>query len=349
MAVNVTGIGSLPHQDITAGLELIRRYMGDWPHWPQFPALGWQEEFVPQYVSPLMELGLVEKRGTKLVFATDNEDFALKLADFYELYLAAQAGDRGALTRFGLSATSAAGLYALVAALKAGDWPARGVKGQLSGPITIGFQLLQPDGRAAYYDAQLRDVILKACEMGARWQTRFLLEETGLPTIVSVDDPGIYALGLSTHITLTREGIKEDLTVVMQAIKEEGGRTGLHCCAGTDWSMVMECPLDLLFFDAYEFLTSLLVHAPALQGYLQRGGEVAWGLVPTSPRIEQETAESLAERWQSVLTELAQRGIERELVVSRSWLTPSCGTGTLSVEAATRVYHITAELAEKIF
>lgn len=349
MAVKVTGIGSLPHQEIEAGLALIQKYMGDWPHWPQFPARGWQEEFVPQYVSPLIQLGLVEKRGTKLVFATDGEDFALRLADFYELYLAAQEGESRALAAFALPEASASGLYALVRSIQAGDWSAQGVKGQLSGPITIGFQLLQPDGRAAYYDEQLRDVILKACEMGARWQTRFLREETGLPVIVSVDDPGIYALGLSTHITLTREGIKEDLTTVMTAIKAEGGRTGLHCCAGTDWSMVMECPLDILFFDAYEYLTSLLVHIPALQAYFQRGGEVAWGLVPTSPRIETETAESLLARWQEVLAALEQRGLARELVLPRSWLTPSCGTGTLSVAAAEKVYHITAELAEEIF
>ncbi len=107
---------------------------------------------------------------------------------------------------------------------------------------------------------------------------------------------------------------------------------------------MLELPLQVVSFDAYSYLTSLLVYAEAVQAFLERGGILAWGIVPTSGKIMEEQAASLKRRLEEGMKALIKRGVREELVRARCLFTPSCGTGALTVEQAERVYRLTAEL-----
>ena len=56
---------------------------------------------------------------------------------------------------------------------------------------------------------------------------------------------------------------------------------GIHCCGNTDWSLLLNAPIDILSFDSYGYFESLRLYDRALAQYLARGGWLAWGLVPT--------------------------------------------------------------------
>jgi hypothetical protein len=97
-------------------------------------------------------------------------------------------------------------------------------------------------------------------------------------------------------------------------------------------------------FDAYGFLDKIFLYAEGLEGFLSRGGILAWGIVPTTDTERKETAEDLVIRIDSAFNRLASLGIDRNLVFSRSLITPSCGMGLSEID--TSVHRL--ELASKV-
>ncbi len=341
----VTGVGSLPYREADLALSVIRDNVPQIPHWPQLPLAGADEGFSVQYLQALIKLGLV-KADDKLYFDQDSPNWLERVTEFYTLYLAALEGDDQ--EKFAFPPEAARGFYAFVQDLKErGTRQALYLKGQLSGPLTVGFQLTGPDKRACYYDPQLRDILVKNLALHAIWQVR-TLKQFGLPVIMIVDDPGLYAYGLSTHVTLSREEIIADLNAVYSGIQAQGAAAGAHVCAGMDWTVLFDTQVEIVNFDAYEYFDSMKVYANRLKDFLERGGVLSWGIVPTSQKILDETPESLLSRLDGYLDELAERGVPRSLVLQQSLFTPSCGTGTLSPELALRIYQTLGDMRERL-
>ncbi len=343
---HTTAIGSLPFLNVEDGHQLIRDHLHI-PHWPQLPKLGAGEGFINQFVRPLVQLGLIcTPEGKSPYFATDRDDFIDLLTDFYSLYLSAMEGEQEALDKFGFQEDSAVGFYSFIDKIKSGYYgqPAI-IKGQVSGPITLGLQITDVNRRSSYYNEQLRDVLTKALALHAKWQAGKLMS-LGAQALLFIDDPGLYSLGLSTHITLTKEGISQDLTQVIDAIKSRGALVGSHTCASTDWSMLFELDLNVVNFDSYEYFSSLGVQSEETKKYLDKGGILAFGIIPTSPDIFKHTGESLVDLLEQQLDILANKGIDKELLLKQTIITPSCGTGTLNEDMAKRIYLLTQEVSQ---
>ena len=220
-------------------------------------------------------------------------------------------------------------------------------KCQLSGPVTVGFQVTDPKGAPAFYNPTLREILVKTLAAQARWQAS-RLKTLGLPVLLFIDDPGLYSYGSSSAVGLGRTEIQEALKEMIEAIRAEDCFTGVHCCAGTDWSLLFDLPLDLVSFDAYEYFPSLQVYAPSLDGFLERGGALAWGIVPTSQKAWQEDSSSLQRLLEEKMKTLVRQGVNESRLRSQFIISPTCGTGTLDAALAEQVYRLTAELAERL-
>ncbi len=340
-----TGIGSLPYTNPEQALDLVAAYLPDMPHWPQLPGLGPQEGFVLQFLHPLLETGLLERNKDKVCFATGAPDWPERMAAFYALYLAAEEGDREALERFAILREAASGFYAFLERAPAG--PAGFVKGQVVGPLTAAFQLTDAGGRPAYYDEQLRDLVVKNLALQGRWQAQ-TLGGSGARVLVFVDEPGVSVYGQSTYITVTRGMIVEDLEAVVAGIRMAGAKSGIHSCAAVDWSILMDTGAEVLSLDAYWYFDSLLPYRAELNAFLARGGVVAWGIVPTSEQVETETVESLSARLEGFWKELSSRGISAERLRRQCLITPSCGAATLTEALAEKIYRLTAGVSEAL-
>jgi len=67
----------------------------------------------------------------------------------------------------------------------------------------------------------------------------------------------------------------------------------------------------------------VIIHYPSLKEFLDRGGIIAWGIVPTyTELLEQETIDSLIERLESFWEGLSQKGVDRERLLRQSLLAP---------------------------
>jgi len=343
-----TTIGSLPHTDVALGTCLMFESTPEIPSWVQFPRRVFYENMMVQFTEGMP--GLVEGEE-KVYFDTAAPDYVDELTDFYARYLAVtEGGDAKALDSFGLSSRYAAGFGEFVARLP--ERPTRPVmlKGQVTGPFTLGTNLLDQDRRCSYYDDQLRDVIVKTVALRALWQID-RLSAFGPRVMVFLDEPSLLGFGSQTFITVSREDVIGDIDEVVAAIHDRGALAGVHCEANTDWSLLMESDLDILDFDAYDHMQAMTLYPAELHVFLERGGSLGWGIVPTLDReaAATETIPSLLARFDEGLGRLVHKGFDRELLLRRALITPSCGAGGVLTEPlAERVLGLLRELSIRL-
>ncbi len=343
-----TGIGSLPYLFPEEALALVFTALPDIPNWPQLPQQGKQEHFVHQFLQPLVDCGMLTTKGDRWVFNTSRENNAECMTDFYTTCLPAEEGNGECLQTFLPSPEAATGFHAFLARAQSGGLKkARYVKGQIVGPLTVALELKDQLGRPAYYQGDLRDIIVRTLALSARCQAA-ALSGFGCIPIIFVDDPAIRAYGSRLHLALSREMIIEDLNIIFSAIQSEKALAGIHSCEAVDWSLLMESQVQILSLDAYRFGASLIPYAPEVQHFLERGGVIAWGIVPTLDDPFCESVESLLMRLNALWNDLFSKGLDRKTLLRKSMITPACGTGLLTKDRARRIYRLTNELSQHL-
>jgi hypothetical protein len=181
------------------------------------------------------------------------------------------------------------------------------------------------------------------------WQAE-QFRQVGKAPILFFDEPFLSGFG-SAYLPISREEVIDILTQALEAARgaASGPLTlGVHCCGNTDWALLLSTPIDILSFDSYGYFDSLRLYAPALAAFLDRGGWLAWGLVPTlDPEdLKKETVDGLWQRFQQQVTRLAADLNRRPReILSQALLTPACGTGYLSPAAARGVFTSLAALS----
>ena len=336
-----TGIGSLPHPDPYDALRLILSTFPTIPFWPQLSRRDFRENMYAQFSEDLV--GVKIDLPHEWMGAVIDDDTLAGVEHFYTRYLENDP------RLFAVGRDYAAGLYALRdqrATLRDAKW----IKGQVTGPISFGLKVVDQNLRPMLYDDTLRDVLVKHLARKAQWQEKFLadigaIRESPLPTIIFVDEPSLALIGASV-VALNRDEVVRDLEEVFSALS---GLKGTHCCGNTDWSLLLETSVDVISFDAYNYAENLALFADHVKRFLNRGGALAWGIVPTvEEQIAAETEESLVARLDAAIGLLVKKGIDRDLLYERALITPACGLGTISVNAAERAFALTRGVSERM-
>jgi len=332
-----TGIGSFPHLDEKEVFRLIFQNFPEIPFWPQLPKRSFLEGMVVQYSEGFPSLRWSEKE--QRVWVDTSHGFEKEIEKFYQRLEADE------LEPFRITEDFAGGLRILEDLIsKAHRKEIKYIKGQISGPITFGLALTDLEGKSIFYDPTLRDILIKHLSMKARWmEKRFNDLFPGIPTIIFFDEPSLSSFG-SAFSGLNREDVVHSLNECFEAVK---GFRGVHCCGNTDWSVLLSTNLNILSFDAYGYLETLSLYPKELKAFLERGGILAWGIVPTNEAILKEDAESLVKRFREGIETLNKKGMDPALL-QRAIITPSCGTASLPVPLAERVCELTAEVSKRL-
>ncbi len=323
-----TVVGSFPHIDARPLCETLVGML-DIPAWPQLPRRSFLENMYVQFSAPLPCIHLDPAAG-KIHFDTTG-DLSEALIPFYERYLAED------IDAFALPPEYAAGFNTMLEVLR--DRPGEWVKGQVTGPISFGLTVTDQDLRASLYHEALLDVIVKNLAMNARWQVREL-RKVRPNVMLSVDEPYLASFG-SAFVSLEREDVIRMLEEIFAAIHQEGALAAIHCCANTDWSLLLATNVDVLNPDAYGYMQQLTLYPEEIDAFLERGGLFAWGIVPNNEEIEQATPESLVsilhQGMEAILDKAHARGLRHMgKLTTNGLITPSCGLGSATVEISDR-------------
>lgn len=339
-----TAIGSFPYSDADKALDLIFASIPDAPVWPQLPRLGLTEQMEIQY-SEGMPRATIEQGRDKLYFDTSG-DYSEEFAAFYETYMAAmEEGDAAAFERLAITPAYSKGIYAMEARLKARGAKLPFVKVHTTGPCSFTLTTTDENKRALYYNEEFRDVAAKGLALKSRWQIRKFAPYAER-IICFIDEPILSAFGSSTYIGVKRDDVVALVAEAVDAVHAENAVAGVHCCGNTDWSILIDAGVDMVNFDAYGYGETITLYPAPVKSFIERGGTLAFGIVPTADIVNNETADSLAERYVKLVDAIAAAtGLDKKAVYRQTALTPSCGTGSLPVETAEKVFAVLPAVA----
>ena len=339
-------VGSLPLDDHEEAADWVFHHTPQIPLWiqlPRNPSEGMVRQFMPGLPGYRAENG-------STALETDSEGFEQELVEFYEEYLAVQSGDVPAdQSRFALHSDVARGFFVLNHRLEQIPTPPFAIKGQITGPFTFATGIQDAEKRAIFYNDQLRDAAVKLLAMKAGWQAGQLARHLR-PVIMFIDEPALAGFGSSEYISISPEDVQQCLAEVIGPIKAAGGMAGVHVCANTEWSLVLDSGADILSFDAYGYFDKLILYEDALKRFIDSGGILSWGIVPTLQveALRRETVETLHLKYREQVQQLEKMGINPRQLLRQTLISTSCGAGSLNRENAARVLEMTSQLSERI-
>jgi len=335
-----TAIGSFPHRSAAEACDLVLANFPEIPIWPQLPGISLLEQMEIQYSEGLPCL-VIDREKERMYFDTSTDPTAA-LESFYGNYLS------GAVSTFAITPDYSRGIHEMAQRLAQADRSGmKYFKMHVTGPVSFGLTIVDENKRAIYYNELFRDAIVKGLAMKARWQMQ-LFKPLVEKRICFIDEPILSAFGSSTYLSLKREDVVGHIRELAEAIQGEGGLAGIHCCGNTEWTIPMDAGVDIINFDAYAFGESIGLYPVQVKTFLEKGGVIAWGIVPTSEHIDSETTDSLAARFSALLDSLSRKGIDRDLLWRQALVTPSCGTGSVPLQRSVRVCQQTKQLSERL-
>jgi len=331
--------GSLPHTDPAVACRLASDAL-DIPTWPQLPRRSFLENMYVQYSERFP--GVVVNGSRIYVDRAQDLDPALE-----ELYIAYLMND---LEYAAISADHAAGLHSFleldIDQLRPSK-PGRDrhglVKGQVTGPVSWGLTVVDQNRKPVLYDDVLAEAVANHLRLKATWMEQEL-SKVSSQTLIFMDEPYMSSFG-SAFFSLNREQVVALLEEVFAGIE---GLKGVHCCGNTDWSLLLSTSVDILNVDAYSYAEALALYPDDVGAFLERGGTIAWGIVPSSDQALDETVGSLVDRFHQALGLLTAKGLHQDDLLASALIMPSCGCGSLAVETADRVLELTVGVAEAL-
>ena len=338
-------IGSLPMESHEEATKLVLDHTPDIPLWVQLP--GFKEEgMINQFLPGLPGFS---NDTDKNLLDTSKPEFDQEVLEFFEEYLSLSETntDLGS-SRFALSGSRAKGFLEFLKQIDAQDYSFKALKGQVTGPITFGTAVKDEQDRDIFYNDQLRDIAIKKLALNARWQASEFSKRGAVP-IIFLDEPALAGFGTSAYITITKEDVTQSIDEIVQEIHAQDGLAGVHVCANTQWDMLLESKIDIISFDAFSYFDRFILYPELIKAYFDKGKILAWGIVPTdkAQTIAAQTTKGLIQMLNDQMDELSDKtGINKKNIIAQSFITPSCGTGSLDLDSAKKVLKLTKEVSE---
>lgn len=209
----------------------------------------------------------------------------------------------------------------------------------LAGPVTQGLALM---------DAGMdRPEALGFARTAVEHRGRRLLDLAAralpaAPVLLFLSEPG---LANSMHPSFPLEpGEIEGLVTDVVAPLSERAMVGVTVEGRADWSMLLGTGISLLGAPVTAHLESA---AAELARFLEGGGFIAWGAVPTDEPLG-ASAERLWRRLSALWGELVSVGLDPLLLRDRSIITASSGLAGFGVSQAERVIGLAQDLADRV-
>jgi len=344
-----TAVGSLPYNNPKEALNLIFSNIGNFPVWPQLSHVNQKEDMLAQFTQNIPGI-VFDEEDNRWYMDQNEENFYEQLEEFYLDYESI-INDKNfeLLDKYAISGEFSSPIPLFFEKIK--EVKPVAIKGQITGPFTWGTSLVDREKKCAFYDETLREIIIKGLTLKALWQVvKFKEYSPNSIPVIFLDEPSMSQYGASTFITITKEDITSSISEIATVLKDNGALVGIHCCGKTDWSLITSSNVDILNFDALNFAESLSLYSRELEKFMQNGGYIAWGMVPTLDEdvLKVANIDFLMDKFQTALAYLTNKGIDEKLILDSSFITPTCGAGSLSIELAVKALNLTSELSRAI-
>ncbi len=314
-----TAMAVMPHKDVERALEqALSLHI---PFWPQLPLYSYYEDMYVQASEHFPGI-LLDMENKTLRFSIDK--FMVELEEAMAHFEDPEYFD---------ISTQYSVVYHRFLQLDLSDRPA--IRGQLEGPISFGFNVVDQDDRPILFNDTVRPFMLEFMAKRINIQLQ-RLKEKNPNAFMFVDEPGLQFL-FSAMSGYNDVAAHKDMEFFFDMIDRP---RGIHLCGNPDWDFLLSLDLDILSLDVYSNGEVFVNYSSAIEKFLDRGGVLVWGMVPTNfEPFERENLDSLIKRLEEIWLALDKQGIDLGFLISRSLLSPATcclvnPDGTRTVEAA---------------
>lgn len=348
LKLQALAIGSLPHNDLTKAMNVVKKDFPQIPFFPQLKNINKNEDMIIQFLEGLPSF--LPSKLENFTIDSDSEEFFEDLETFFTDYEKITSENNAEiLEHYGISKDFSSSFEEFENIIK--TTKPQFAKGQIVGPFTLATTLQDNNGKAVIYDETLKDIIVKLLSLKALWQIKRIKRANPDTTpIIFMDEPSISQLGTSAYMTISEAEVFQMLKEISDIIKANGGISAIHCCGKCDWSIPMKAKIELLNPDAYTFAENFSIYYKMIENHLLSGGKIAWGLIPTLDvdALKGTTLKNLIEKFEQAVKYLTNKRIDEKLIIDNSLITSSCGAGSLSIENAERAMDLVSELSKEL-
>lgn len=298
-----TAMAILPHDEVEAALNLALSL--DIPFWPQLPHVSYYEDMYVQ----------AAEHFPGIILLPEQNSIRFDTGRFYE-ELPEMLAHWDDLSYFDISETYSV-VYHRFLSLDLSSYPA--IRGQLEGPISFGLKILDENDRPLIFNDEVRQVLMDF--MARRAQSQLVHLKSRHPgAFMFIDEPGLQFV-FSSMSGYTDTKAKEDLDRFFSQIDRP---RGIHLCGNPDWQFLLQRDLDILSMDIYTNAEVFRCYGKDIKRFLDRGGVLSWGLVPTGfEAFNRESRDHLISLLEEVWQTLGDAGIPLEQILNQSLLGPA--------------------------
>ena len=298
-----TAMAVMPHTDVERALEVALSL--DVPFWPQLPNYSYYEDMYVQAAEHFPGILLdMENRTLKFSLEKFIDELEETMAHFEEPQY------------FDISETYSV-VYHRFLSLELAGRPA--IRGQLEGPISFGFNIMDQDERPILFDDTVRPFMLEFLARRINIQLE-RLKKLNQNAFMFIDEPGLQFL-FSAMSGYGDVKAKEDLDLFFSMVDRP---RGIHLCGNPDWDFLLGLDLDILSMDIYTNAEIFSSYASSIKRFIEKGGVLVWGIVPTGTEFfEKEGHDSLIAQMENVWQTLGKKGIDIEYMLTQSQLSPA--------------------------
>ena len=325
-----TAMAVMPHKDVDRALDFALSL--DIPFWPQLPLYSYYEDMYVQASEHFPGILLdMENRTLRFSMEKFMMEFEETMSHFDEPEY------------FDISDTYSV-VYRRFLDFDLSDRPA--IRGQLEGPISFGFNVVDQDDRPILFDDTVRPFMLEFMAKRVNVQLH-QLKKRNPNAFMFVDEPGLQFL-FSAMAGYGDQAARGDMETFFSMIERP---RGVHLCGNPDWDFLLRQDLDILSLDIYTNAEVFSSYGASIRNFLDRGGVLAWGIVPTNfEPFEKEGIHSLEARLEEVWGILQKKGIDRDFLLSRSLLSPAtcCLINPDGVKTVEQAFRMINQFSERL-
>ncbi|MFO7972720.1 MAG: hypothetical protein R6U40_13360 [Desulfobacterales bacterium] len=328
--LQTTAMAVMPHKDVDRALKLALTM--DIPFWPQLPHVSYTEDMYVQAAEHFPGI-LLDMQNRTLRFSMEKFiiEFEETMAHFDEPEY------------FDISKEYSV-VYHRFLEMDLSDRPA--IRGQLEGPMSFGLNVLDQDKKPILFDDTIRPFMFEFMSRRINVQLE-RLKKMNSNAFMFVDEPGLQFLfsALSGYDSTKAKNEMEQFFAMTQRPR------GVHLCGNPDWDFLLGLDLDILSLDIYQNGEVFSSYSESIKRFLDRGGVIAWGIVPTNfEPFEIENINTLEARLTEVWNLLADKGIDSKFLISRSLISPAtcCLVNPDGDKTVDKAFGVVKELSRRL-
>lgn len=325
-----TAMAVMPHTDVDRALRASLSL--DVPFWPQLPLYSYYEDMYVQASEHFPGIVLnMQERTLRFSFDKFIEEIEQTMAHFEEPEY------------FDISETYSS-VYHHFLTLDLTDRKA--IRGQLEGPVSFGFNVNDQEGRPIIFNDTVRPFMIEF--MARRVNVQLAkLKKRHPHAFMFIDEPGLQFVfsGMSGYGDIAA---KRDLETFFSLIERP---RGIHLCGNPDWDFLLNLDIDVLSLDTYSNGEIFTAYASSIRRFLDRGGIIIWGGIPTNIEpFEKESIESLEKLLENLWAQLTRQGIDLDHLLQRSMLSPAtcCLVNPDREATVEKAFSLTKTLSERL-